>query len=87
MDDVTQPDDILRRMAGHQRKTVALLRPLRSWAEYQLRGWKPLGNYARSKAAAGGHAPSELTARRLSNVAACCRRSARPLRRSHTQSQ
>ena len=24
-------DDILRRMAGHQRKKAALLRPLRSW--------------------------------------------------------
>jgi pyruvate kinase len=31
---VTQLDDILRRMARHQRKTVPLLRPLRSWAEY-----------------------------------------------------
>jgi pyruvate kinase len=31
---VTQLDDILRRMARHQRKTVPLLRPLRSWAEF-----------------------------------------------------
>ena len=34
VDAVTQLDDILRRMARHQRKTVPLLRPLRSWAEY-----------------------------------------------------
>ncbi len=31
---VAQLDDILRRMARHQRKTVPLLRPLRSWAEF-----------------------------------------------------
>jgi pyruvate kinase len=31
---VIQLDDILRRMARHQRKTVPLLRPLRSWAEF-----------------------------------------------------
>ena len=34
VDAVTELDDILRRMARHQRKTVPLLRPLRSWAEY-----------------------------------------------------
>jgi len=28
---ITVLDDILRRMAGHQRKKTALLRPLRSW--------------------------------------------------------
>lgn len=31
---VDQLDDILRRMARHQRKTVPLLRPLRSWSEF-----------------------------------------------------
>lgn len=34
VDAVTQLDDILRRMARHQRKTVPLLRPLHSWAEF-----------------------------------------------------
>jgi pyruvate kinase len=31
---IAELDDILRRMARHQRKTVPLLRPLRSWAEF-----------------------------------------------------
>jgi pyruvate kinase len=31
---VAQLDDILRRMARHQRKTVPLLRPLHSWSEF-----------------------------------------------------
>lgn len=31
---VTQLDDILRRMARHQRKTVPLLRPLRTWSDF-----------------------------------------------------
>jgi pyruvate kinase len=34
VDAVTELDDILRRMARHQRKTVPLLRALRSWATY-----------------------------------------------------
>lgn len=34
VDAVIQLDDILRRMARHQRKTVPLLRPLHSWAEF-----------------------------------------------------
>ena len=31
---ITELDDILQRMARHQRKTVPLLRPLRSWSEF-----------------------------------------------------
>lgn len=31
---IAELDDILRRMARHQRKTVPLLRPLHSWAEF-----------------------------------------------------
>jgi pyruvate kinase len=34
VDAVKQLDDILRRMARHQRKTVPLLRPLHSWADF-----------------------------------------------------
>lgn len=34
IDALTQLDDILRRMERHQRKTVPLLRPLHSWAEF-----------------------------------------------------
>jgi pyruvate kinase len=33
---ITALDDILRRMAGHQRKKTALLRPLRSWDDESL---------------------------------------------------
>jgi pyruvate kinase len=31
---IAELDDILRRMARHQRKTIPLLGPLRTWAEF-----------------------------------------------------
>jgi pyruvate kinase len=31
---IAELDDILRRMARHQRKTMPLLQPLNSWADF-----------------------------------------------------